>query len=391
MRFELTPELQSLRQELRAYFQDLMTPELTQEVTGSEGGGPLFREAMKRMGRDGWLGIGWPKEYGGRDLSKMEQFLFATEAQYAFFPFPFLTINTVGPTLAQFGTDEQRTEFLPKILAGELFFSIGYSEASAGTDLASLKTTAVRDGDEWVIKGQKLWTSLADYADYVWLAARSDTEAEKHAGISMFIVDTKSSGFSFSPIKTIGSITTTATYYDDVRVPHGNLVGGEGGGWNLIVNQLNHERVSLVAPGIPSHLHEQTVEWARQRRLANGDLVIDIPWVRANLARAEAKLDVLQLVNWRQAWNMNNGTFNYAEASTAKVYGSELNIEVYGLLMEVLGAAGTVRRGSPEALIGGRIERMYRSMLILTFGGGTNEVQRDIISIAGLGMPRPLR
>lgn len=391
MRFELTPDQRALRDELRAYFQDLMTPELTEEVTGSEGGGPLFREAMKRMGRDGWLGVGWPKKYGGRDLSPLEQFLFADEAQYAFFPFPFLTINTVGPTLAQFGTEEQRSEFLPRILAGELFFSIGYSESEAGTDLASLKTTAVRDGDEWVIKGQKLWTSLADYADYVWLAARTDTEAEKHAGISMFIVDTKSPGFSHSPIKTIGSIDTTATYYDDVRVPHSRLVGGEGGGWNLIVNQLNHERVSLVAPGIPAHLHQLTVAWARERRLGDGRLVIDIPWVRANLARAEAKLEVLRLLNWRQAWNMANGTFNYAEASTAKVYGSELNIEVYGLLMEVLGVAGTIRRGSPEALLGGRIERMYRSMLILTFGGGTNEVQRDIISIAGLGMPRPLR
>jgi alkylation response protein AidB-like acyl-CoA dehydrogenase len=391
MRFELTPEQQALKAELRAYFDALMTPELVQECTRGEGGGPLFREAMKQMGRDGWLGIGWPKEYGGQAKSKIEQMLFADECQRAFFPFPFLTISTVGPTLAEYGTDEQKKQFLPRILAGECFFAIGYSEAGAGTDLASLQTRAVRDGDDWVINGQKLWTSLADWADYIWLAARTDPDAPKHQGISMFIVDTKSPGYSLSPIRTIGSIATNATYYEDVRVPASALVGGEGGGWNLIVNQLNHERVSLFSPGMPGRIHADTVAWARAKVLADGRRVIDIPWVRQNLARAEAKLEVLRLLAWRQAWNMAGGTFDYSEASTVKVYGSELNIELYGLLMEVLGAAGTIRRGSPEALIGGRVERMYRSMLILTFGGGTNEVQRDIISIAGLGMPRPLR
>jgi alkylation response protein AidB-like acyl-CoA dehydrogenase len=391
MHFDLTPEQRDLRDELRAYFTDLMTPELTQEVTIGEGGGPLFRAAMKKMGRDRWLGVGWPKEYGGRGMGYIEQFLFADEAQRAFFPFPFLTISTVGPTIAQYGTDEQKQFFLPKILAGEAFFCIGYSEADAGTDLASLRTKAVRDGDDWVIQGQKLWTSLADWADYVWLAARTNPDAPKHAGISMFIVDTKGAGFSHTPIGTIGSIKTNATYYDNMRVPASSLVGGEGNGWSLIVNQLNHERVSLMSTGIIGRLFEETAQWAREKRLADGSRVIDIPWVRENLARMESKLEVLRLLNWRQAWNMENGTFNFAEASTVKVFGSELNIEGYNLLIEVLGAAGMIRRGSPEAAIGGRVERMYRSMLILTFGGGTNEIQRDIIAMAGLEMPRSLR
>jgi len=391
MHFDLTPAQRALRDELRQYFQDLMTPELTAEVAHSEGGGPLFREAMKKMGRDKWLGIGWPKEFGGRGLGYVEQFLFADEAQRAFFPFPFLTISTVGPTIQQFGSDEHRREFLPKILAGEIFFCIGYSEADAGTDLASLKTRAVRDGDDWVINGQKLWTSLADFADYVWLAARTDPDAPRHAGISMFLVPTKSAGFSVTPIRTMGSVRTNATYYDNVRVPASALVGGEGAGWSLIVNQLNHERVSLVSAGIVGRLFEETAAWARDKRLADGSRVVDIPWVRHNLARVEAKLEVLRLINWRQAWNMQNGTFHFAEASAVKVFGTEFYIEAYSLLIEVLGAAGMIRRDSPEALLGGRIERMYRSMLILTFGGGTNEVQRDIIAMAGLEMPRSLR
>ncbi|HXC51981.1 MAG TPA: acyl-CoA dehydrogenase family protein [Candidatus Limnocylindrales bacterium] len=391
MYFDLTREQRALRDELRGYFAELMTPELTAEVARSEGGGPLFRQAMRKMGRDKWLGIGWPTEYGGRGMGPIEQFLFADESQRAFFPFPFLTISTVGPTIQQYGTEEQRKTYLPRILAGEALFCIGYSEADAGTDLASLKTRATRDGDDWVIQGQKLWTSLADFADFVWLAARTNPDAPKHAGISMFIVDAKSPGFSHTPIGTIGSIRTNATYYDNVRVPASSLVGGEGNGWSLIVNQLNYERVSLMSAGIVGRLFEETAAWARDKHLADGSRVIDIPWVQLNLARVEAKLEVLRLINWRQAWNMEHGTFHFAEASAVKVFGSEFYIEAYGLLLEVLGAAGMIRRDSPEALIGGRIERMYRSMLILTFGGGTNEIQRDIIAMAGLEMPRSLR
>jgi len=391
MYIDLTDEQRKLQQELRRYFAALMTPELEREVAVGEGGGPLFRKALKKLGADGWIGISWPKEYGGQGRSTIEQYLFADEAQRAGFPFPFLTISTVGPTIQQYGSDEQKREFLPRILRGECLFAIGYSEADAGTDLASLKTRAERDGDDWIINGQKLWTSLADHADYIWLAARTDPNAEKHAGISIFIVDTKQPGFSFTPIHTIGSIQTNATYYDNVRVPATRLVAGEGKGWTLIVNQLNYERVSLMSAGLIERLFRETVELARSTQRADGTRLIDEPWVKLNLGRAEAKIEILKLLNWRQVWNMTNGTFNYAEASTVKVYGSELYIEVYGLLLECIGQAGYLKRDTPGHVLKGRLERMYRSMLILTFGGGTNEIQRDIISIAGLGMPRPLR
>lgn len=391
MHIEFTPEQDALRTELRDYFTRLMTPELELEVSTGEGGGPLFREALRKLGRDGWLGIGWPTQYGGQGRSPIEQYIFAEEAQRSGFPLPFLTIGTVGPTIQEFGDDAQKAEFLPRILRGELLFAIGYSEPNAGTDLASLTTKAVRDGDDWVINGQKLWTSLADHADYIWLAARTDPDAEKHAGISTFIVPTDSPGYSCTGIDTIGSIRTNATYYDNVRVPSSALVGGEGNGWKLITKQLNYERVSLMAAGTLQRLHNETVQFARETRSADGNRLIDVAWIQSNLARVEAKIEILKLMDWRQAWNVTNGTFDYAEASMVKVYGSELYIEAYGLLQEVLGQAGYLKRGTPGAVVRGRIERMYRSMLILTFGGGTNEIQRDIIAIAGLGMPRPLR
>ena len=391
MYIDFSDDQKALRDELRRYFTDLMTPDLEEEVSTGEGGGPLFRKALRRLGSDGWLGIGWPEEYGGQGRSAVEQYIFSEEAQRSGFPLPFLTINTVGPTIQEYGTEEQKSELLPKILRGECLFSIGYSEADAGTDLASLKTRAVRDGDDWVINGQKLWTSLADFADYVWLAVRTDPDAAKHAGISIFIVDTKLPGYSCTGIDTLGSIRTNATYYDNVRVPDSAMVAGQGMGWTLICNQLNHERVSLVASGTLERLTYQTVELARTTALADGSRLIDEPWVQLNLARAAAKIEVLKLLNWRQAWNVTNGTFDYAEASTVKVYGSEFYIEGYQLLMEVVGQAGYLKRGSPGDVLKGRLERMYRSMLILTFGGGTNEIQRDIIAVAGLGMPRPLR
>ena len=388
MFIDLTPELRALRDELRTYFAKLMTTELVAELSaGGEGGGPEYRRALKRMGRDGWLGIGWPKEYGGQHRTPLEQFLFADEVQRAGFPLPFLTLNTVGPTLMAYGTPEQRAEFLPRILAGDLHFAIGYSEPGAGTDLAGLTTSATKDGDEWVIQGQKTFTSLADFADYIWLAARTDPDAKKHRGISMFIVPTRSPGFRLTPIWTMADVRTNATYYDGVRVPDRYLVGGLNNGWGLITNQLNHERVSLFPIGPFERLSEDVRRYAVETKLADGRRLIDQPFVRRNLARCYAGAEALRLMLWKQAWTLTHSRLHPADASTVKVYASEFFVEAYRALMEVIGAAGTIQRRSPGAVLAGRLERMYRSALILTFGGGTNEVQRDIIAMAGLQMP----
>ncbi|HSP99655.1 MAG TPA: acyl-CoA dehydrogenase family protein [Candidatus Dormibacteraeota bacterium] len=393
MYLDFTPEQKQLRDHLRGYFAAMMTEELKQEIQGSGegGGGPLYHQALQKMGADGWIGIGWPTEYGGQGRTPIEQFIFSDEVQRAGFPLPFLTINSVGNTIMQFGTEEQKQQFLPRILHGTLHAAIGYTEPEAGTDLASLRTRAVKDGDDYVINGSKVFTSLANYADYIWLAARTDPDAPKHAGISIFMVDTKLPGFKLTPIWTMAGVRTNATYFEDVRVPKSMLVGGENMGWSLIVNQLNHERIALMTVGPLGRNLEEVRQWARGTKLADGRRVIDQQWVQLNLARVRAGWEALRLLSWRQAWCMTNGGVNFADASTVKVYASEFYVDAYRLLLEVLGQRATLKRDSAAAALQGRLEMLYRAMLILTFGGGTNEVQRDIIAMAGLQMPRSIR
>jgi len=382
-----TPAQEQLRSDLRNYFAGLMTPEVRaglDPARGEYGGGETYQQVVRQMGSDGWLTLGWPTEYGGTGGSALDQLIFTDEAAVAGAPVPFLTINTVGPTIMRYGTPEQRAFYLPKIAAGEIHFSIGYSEPDAGTDLASLRTRAVRDGDDFVINGQKMWTSLIQYADYIWLACRTDTQAPKHRGLSMLIVPTDAPGFSWTPVQTMSGPTTSATYYSDVRVPATSLVGELNRGWQLITNQLNHERVALTSAAPILTALRETREWAQQTKLADGRRVIDQEWVQIHLARVHAKVQFLRLMNWRIA----SGTHvSPADASATKVFGTEFATEAYRLLMEVVGANGYVRAGSPAAVVQGRLERMHRSSLILTFGGGTNEVQRDIIAGVGLRLP----
>jgi 3-oxocholest-4-en-26-oyl-CoA dehydrogenase alpha subunit len=391
MDLDYTPQQAQLRDELRAYMRELISAGLRAELEQREGGGPLYRAALAQLGADRWLGIGWPREYGGQDRSAVEQFIFFDEVQRAGFPIPILTLCTIGPTLIKYGTARQKDELLPRILRGQLHFSIGYTEPEAGTDLASLKTRAVRDGDVYVVDGQKVFTSLADHADYIWLAARTDPDAPKHEGISILMVDTSLPGFSQSPIVTLGGNATATTYYEQVRVPVVMRVGEENRGWKLITTQLNHERVALMSPGPITHLVERTTDWARQAALPDGRRVIDQPWARTLLARARAHVEVLRLMAWRNACQVGQGHGNPAEASMVKVYGSETFVAVHRMLLDVLGPAGALEPGSEGAILRAQVDRHSRATLILTFGGGTNEVQREIIAMAGLRLPRAPR
>jgi len=391
MQLDYTPAQQGLRDEIRAYMRALVTDALLDELAATEGGGPLYHAAVQKMGADGWLGIGWPQEHGGQGRGPIEQFIFFDEVQGTGFPVPILTLNTVGPTLIRFGSAAQKAELLPRILQGRCHFSIGYSEPSAGTDLASLKTRAVRDGDDYVINGQKMWTSLADHADYFWLAVRTNPDAAPHKGISILIVPANTPGISTTPIRALGDNNLHALYFEDVRIPRSALVGDEDAGWSLITSQLNYERVALNAVAPLYNLLIATRDFAAQETIAPGRVLLDEPWVRANLARVDAKLDVLKVLNWQQACAIRDDALKPADASAIKVYGSELYVEASRLLMEVQGAASVIRRGSPGAILRGRLEKFSRSSLVLTFGGGTNEVQRDIIAMAGLGMPKAVR
>lgn len=386
-----TEEQEALRKELRDYYARLLTPEVEEELAHSQGIGPAMRRIVRQMGEDGWLGIGWPKEWGGQGRSAIEQFVFFDESMRAGAPVPMLTINTVGPTIMNFGTEEQRAHFVPKILKGEIHFCIGYTEPGAGTDLASLRTTAVRDGDEYVINGQKIFTSLASDADYIWLAARTDPEAKKHKGISMFALPMDTPGISLAPMSLLSSHDINQTFFDDVRIPASCLVGGENQGWGLITNQLNHERVTLCSSGVVERVLTDVQRWAQETRLADGRRVIDQEWVRLNLARVRSRLEFLRLINWKVAWTATEGHLDVADASSIKVFGTEFYLEAFRLLFEVVGERGYLKDGSPESILRGRLERNYRSLLILTFGGGTNEIQRDLIAMFGLGFPRASR
>ena len=390
MNIELTPEQQRLQQEVRAYMETVMTPELVAEMKDpdlTEGGGPEFRKQLARMGADGWIGLSWSKELGGRELSHLEQYIFTDEVVRSGFAYPFLTTEAIAPVLAANARDEIRDEVVGGIRRGEITIAIGYSEPDAGTDLASLKTRAERDGDEWVINGQKMWTSQAHYADYVWLAARTDPDPQKkHKGLTMFLVPTDSEGFSVTPVHTLG-VRTNATYYSDIRLPDRYRVGEVNGGWKLITGQLNIERLSLFTHGQVASLYEGVCAWAAETDAPGGGRLIEQPWVQHNLARTRAGLEVVKLNCWKQAWAMDQGPLDMADASMAKVYGSEFFVELYRLLLEVMGQAGTIAADSPGAVLRGKIEFRWRVGSILTFGGGTNEIQRDIIAMAGLWMP----
>ena len=381
-------EQEKLRRDLRAYYDELLTPEIREALHHGHGVGPTMRAVVKRMGADGWLGIGWPKEWGGQGRSQVEQFIFFDESMRAGAPVPILTINTVGPTLMRHGSEEQKQFFLPKILRGEIHFCVGYTEPNAGTDLASLKTRAVRDGDDYVVNGQKVFTSLASDSDYIRLATRTNPDEPKHEGISMLAIDLKTPGIRVDPMHLLSEHDINTVFFDDVRVPVTTLVGKENQGWRLITSQLNHERVTLCSAGLLAQAYEETVAWARETESAEGGRVIDQEWVQIGLARVHAGLEFLRLINWKVAWAGTHGRLDVADASTIKVFGTEFYLESFRILMDIIGPRAYLRRGSPDVIGVGRLEMLYRSLIILTFGGGTNEVQRDLIGMFGLGLPR---
>jgi hypothetical protein len=389
MQIAYTPEHEALRQELRSYYANLLTPEVKEKLSKSHGIGADMRAVVRQMGSDGLLGQGWPVDYGGKGHGPMEQFVFFDESMRAGAPVPMLTINTVGPTIMNYGTDEQKEYFLPKILAGEIHFCIGYSEPQAGSDLAALSTRAVRDGDEYIINGTKIWTSLASDADWCWLAVRTNPEAKKHKGISMILVDMKNTpGITKQELDLLPGHNICQVFFEDVRVPAKNLVGEENGGWRLITNQLNHERVTLCSSGMIEKYVNDVHRWAQQTTLDDGRRVIDQEWVQILLARVYARLEFLRLMNWKIAWSAQQESLHPADASATKAFGTEYYLEACRALMEILGQSGYVPRGSVGEVLHGEIEQAYRGLLILTFGGGTNELQRDLIAMFGLGMPR---
>jgi 3-oxo-4-pregnene-20-carboxyl-CoA dehydrogenase beta subunit len=378
---DLTPDQLALRDELRGYFAGLMS-QAERAALLTERHGAVYRDVVRRMGRDGWLGVGWPVRYGGRGFGQVEQQIFANEAARADVPLPAVTLQTVGPTLQEHGTPWQQDFFLPPILAGEVHFAIGYTEPEAGTDLASLRTRAVRDGEEYVVDGQKIFTTGAHEADYVWLACRTDPAAPRHRGISILIVDTRDPGFSWTPIITHdGAHHVNATYYAGVHVPVRMRVGAENDGWRLITTQLNHERVMLGPAGRIAALHDRVRAWAAERSL------LTQPDLARALARAAAVMRVNELLNWQVA---AAPTVDVADASATKVFSSEQLQEIGPSLAEAVGRHADPADPDTAALMTWLDVQLKRNV-VLTFGGGVNEIQRELIATLGLGLPRAPR
>lgn len=390
---DLSDASKQLRTELRDYFAATINDEDRSALMDQTEGGPVFDRILRKMGADGWLGLGFPEEFGGRGEDPEALYVFYDEVIRAGAPLSLVTLNTVAPALMHYGTQEQKDYFLPKILTGELIFAIGYTEPNAGTDLASLETRAYIDGDELVINGNKIFTSAGIYADWVWLAVRTDPDAPRHKGISVVLVPTSSPGFSVTEIHTVGGISTAATYYTDVRVPLTNVVGGLNEGWRLITSQLNHERVALAARGgIANELFSEVLEWAKNEPHGNDDgRLYDQPWVRSKLAEVYALLSAVDLMNLRLVADVAQGTLGGGDSAAAKIMGTQGVVSAYEMLQEVLGAKGLLRPGSVGAALDGRVEALGRRAQNNTFGGGTNEVMREIVASKTLGMTMAAR
>jgi alkylation response protein AidB-like acyl-CoA dehydrogenase len=383
---DLTDAQQALRDELREYFTGLVSP-AERAAMLTERHGDVYRGVVRRMGRDGWLGVGWPVEYGGRGFGDVEQQVFVNEAARADVPLPYVTLQTVGPTLQTYGTAEQKEFFLPRILSGDLHFAIGYTEPDAGTDLAALRTKAVLDGGHYLVNGQKTFTTGGHDADYVWLAVRTGTEDSRHRGISILIVDTTDPGYSWTPIITCdGAHHVNATYYSDVRVPVGMRVGEENAGWRLITTQLNHERVMLGPAGRIAALLDRVREWADGRTGPDGTPLLARPDVSRALAQVRACLRVNELLNWQVAASPG-GRVDVADASATKVFSSDRMQQVGRLLEEVVGRHGDPADPATADLLHW-LDVQAKRNLVLTFGGGVNEIQRELVASVGLGLPR---
>ncbi|MCE2391213.1 MAG: acyl-CoA dehydrogenase family protein [Proteobacteria bacterium] len=386
MDFTWSAELIEFRDELTQVIQQWRTPELLKEYRENHGAaGPLISEFQAELNRRGWSRMCWPEEYGGRALNPLYQFVYVETMEYWGMPYGNLTYTSVAPALLEHASEEQKKEYLPGIWEGRLRFAIGYSEPNAGSDLASLRTRAVRDGDDWIIQGQKIWTSGAEVATHVWLAARTDPDAPRHQGISMIIVPVDAPGVTVRPLWTMSGVRTNETFYDNVRVPYSNLVGPLNGGWTIIMHALNHERVGLSTTGNLAVHFDDAVRYLREHR---PEALAD-PHVRRRLAEIKLELLKHRALAIRNAVTIAGGGIKPQEASMTKIHGSELRYSLSNSLMDLLGRYGGLSRETGElAPAEGSFERTWRASPILRFGGGANELQRTIIATRGLGMPR---
>lgn len=387
MDFGFTKEEDAFRQEIREF----LSTELDPDYKGRTPLDRFSREFTRKLADKGWLGVGWPKEYGGLGRPHTEQLVYSEEMMYSSAPAGahILAQNMVGPSLVRVGTEEQKKEYLPKILRGEQVWCLGYTEPNAGTDLAACQTSAVLDGDEWVINGQKMFTSFAEHADYAWMTVKTDPNAPKrHRGISMFIVDMKTPGITVGSMDSMFDYPLYEVFFDNVRVPKNAVVGELNHGWNYLTTALDHERV-FMGGCVAQHrrVFEQMVEYAKTH-YRNGKLITEDPIIRQRLAQLAIDLQVGRLFAYRVAWIVGKGVVPFAEASMTKIFTSELEQRIANTAMQILGLHGPLIEGA-HAPFDGYMAWEYKFSLMQAVGGGSNEIERILIAIAGLGLPRP--
>ncbi len=349
----------------------------------------LYREEQAfraKLAKRGWLTMSWPEEFGGESRSFEDQYLFQEACNYVGAPTATVAVQQVGPTLMQFGTDEQKERFLPPIARGDVEFALGYTEPDAGTDLASLQLRSVRDGDDYVFNGIKRFTSAAHRAEFIWLAARTDPDAPKHRGVSMFLVPTDSEGITVKPIWTLAGYRTNEVYFEDVRIPATALVGEENRGWYYAAHALDFERVSIFTVSGVRSVYDSLLQWAQ----TSGPMgrPADDDGVRDTLAAFRVELEVLQMLSFRNLGMIKRGEHPNYEASVVKIFSTEMMQRLQNAGTKMLGLYGQLTPEDPQAPIAGRIEQGYRSAVMPTFGAGSNEVMRNIIATRGFGLPR---
>lgn len=395
MDFRFTQEQETLRQEVRDWLRREIPPRWIElGVALWEDDDEIWaiaRDFERKLAAKGWLAPGYPSQYGGIDATPMEQAILGEEKAYAGAPAMLsdvLAAGWVGPTILLFGTDEQKERYVGGIGRGEMVFCLGYSEPGAGSDLAAVQTLAVEDGDYYIINGQKIFTSLAHRADYCWMAARTDRDAPKHKGISMFVVDMKAPGVTVRPlVNMLGFHEFNEVFFDNVRVPKENMVGEKNRGWYTLAAALNFERSVVYIPAANRRVIEILVSYARETPW-DGGVLADNPLVRHKLAEMALENEVCRLLCYRVVWMQTQGLVPASETSVSYLHTAELTRRLAHTGMEMLGLYGQLDRSSKWAPLKGAIKSLCLGALGLGIGGGTNEIQRNLIATIGLGLPR---
>ena len=383
MEFRFTPAQEAFRADVRTF----LAAELTDDAQESELFGAFSQPFSKKLAAQGWIGLAWPEEYGGRNLGPIERTIFTEEMVAAQAPtaYHFVAERQMGPSLMRHGTPEQQRSIIPRIASADISFAIGMSEPGAGSDLAGVQTRAVVDGDDYVVNGQKIWTSYAHKADMIWLVVRTDPEAPKHRGISVLLVDMRSSGITVRPlINMAGLHGFNEVFFDNVRVPRENLVGEENRGWYVLAENLDYERSGIERITATAGLFRDLVAFLRGADPLSGHRRRAL---QTELAERAIEFEVGRLMAYRVAWLLSQGRVPNYEASMSKAYGSEWTQRLAGTGMRAVAAYGLTHTPR-ERVLRQKVEAAYLSTVSATIAGGTSEIQRNIIATRGLGLPR---